>query len=64
MNSLNTLSELSGIQKVEPVGIPFKCPVCLGFGTVNWGKQICQSCNGKGYVLVPARQQDRDRRRS
>lgn len=38
---------------LQPTFIPFKCPVCNGFTTVNWGKALCKACNGKGYILVP-----------
>ena len=30
-----------------------KCPVCNGFGTVNWGKKKCHACEGKGYIILP-----------
>lgn len=30
-----------------------KCPVCNGFTTVNYGKQKCQACEGRGFVVVP-----------
>lgn len=30
-----------------------KCPVCNGHTTVNYGKQTCKSCQGKGYVIIP-----------
>lgn len=32
--------------------IPFKCPVCSGFGTLKYGSQTCHACNGKGYVVI------------
>jgi len=37
----------------KPAYLPIKCPVCNGFGSVNWGKAICHACKGKGYILVP-----------
>jgi len=37
---------------VLPTKIPFRCPVCNGFGTVKHGTLICQACQGKGYVIV------------
>lgn len=30
-----------------------RCPVCNGHGDVNWGKQVCKACAGKGYLLIP-----------
>lgn len=41
----------------EPIKIPFKCPVCNGFGTLKYGTVKCQGCNGKGWVVV---NQDRE----
>jgi len=38
----------------KPIGIPMKCVVCNGFGTVNWGKATCHACKGCGYILVPS----------
>ncbi len=42
------------IEKIKAKSIAQKCPVCAGFGRVNWQKQICHGCDGKGYILVPA----------
>lgn len=44
---------------LKPAYIPIKCVVCNGFGTVNWGKAKCHACNGSGYILVPAKEEDR-----
>lgn len=30
-----------------------RCPVCNGHCTVNYGKQTCKVCSGKGYIIVP-----------
>jgi DnaJ-class molecular chaperone len=38
--------------KIIPKVLPFRCPVCKGFGTVNYGRQTCKACEGKGYILV------------
>jgi RecJ-like exonuclease len=43
---------MDNIPIVEPKKIPFKCPVCNGFGTVKFGQLVCQACDGKGYVVV------------
>jgi DnaJ-class molecular chaperone len=32
--------------------VPFRCPVCNGFGSLKYGAKQCQACNGKGYVEV------------
>jgi len=37
---------------IEPNKIPFKCPVCNGFGTLKYGTVTCHACNGKGYVVI------------
>jgi len=40
------------INQIEPKMIPFKCPVCSGFGTLKYGEKVCHACNGKGYVVI------------
>jgi len=30
-----------------------RCPVCSGHGSVNYGKQMCHACNGRGYLVLP-----------
>lgn len=37
---------------IKPNKIPFKCPVCNGFGTLKFGQILCQACDGKGYVVI------------
>lgn len=41
------------IAKVKPQYHSEKCPVCAGFGTVNYGKKPCVKCNERGYIFVP-----------
>lgn len=36
----------------EPKKVPFKCPVCNGFGTLKYGTIKCQGCGGKGWVVI------------
>lgn len=36
----------------QPKKIPFKCPVCNGFGTLKYGTIVCQGCEGRGWVIV------------
>ena len=38
--------------KKKPRFIPFKCPNCNGYGSVSYGKRICNVCNGKGAIIV------------
>ncbi len=40
-----------------------KCPVCNGFTTVNYGKQTCAACKGRGYIVVPNQIEVEDRRK-
>lgn len=54
------IKEAKDITKCVPTHIPFKCPVCNGFGTVNWGKSKCQACETRGYVLVPVVQKEKE----
>ena len=39
--------------KIEVNKVPFKCPVCGGFGTLSYGTKVCHACNGKGFIIVP-----------
>lgn len=45
-------------KKVKPAVVPVKCAVCSGFGTVNWGRASCHACKGKGFILVPAKEEE------
>ena len=44
--------------KIEPKILPFRCPVCNGFGTLKHGSKICSACGGKGYITVSQEGQD------
>ena len=44
-----------------PSKIAQRCPVCNGFGTLKWGTIECQACNTTGYVLVPAKMEEKER---
>ena len=46
--------------KARPAYIPMKCPVCNGFTTVNYGKQTCAACKGKGWIPVPPEEQEEE----
>lgn len=41
------------IAEVKPAYYAQKCPVCNGFGTLRFGKEVCHGCKGKGYILIP-----------
>lgn len=47
-NNIKTINDI----KITPKILPFRCPVCRGFGTVNYGKQDCKTCKGTGMVLI------------
>ena len=38
--------------KIEVNKVPFKCPVCGGFGTLKYGTIKCHGCDGKGFIVV------------
>jgi DnaJ-class molecular chaperone len=42
--------------KLIPKAIAQRCPVCNGFGTLKYGQLVCHACQGKGYVLVEAKE--------
>ncbi len=46
--------------KITPTKIPFKCPVCNGFGTLKHGELVCHACNGKGYVVIDNEETQKD----
>lgn len=45
-------TEIVDSQKIVIKKVPFKCPVCNGFGTLKYGEKECQACHGLGYVEV------------
>lgn len=42
------------IKVVKPKYVGQKCPVCNGFGTLRFGSKLCQGCDSKGFILIPA----------
>lgn len=52
---MDTTSEK--IIKICPRYIPMKCPVCNGHTTVNYGRQQCSACQGKGWIGVPVEEE-------
>ena len=46
--------------KITPKRIPFKCPVCNGFGTLKSGTLICHACKGKGYIVIDNEERQKD----
>jgi len=49
---MDDINQIIDPKKLVPKIIPFKCVNCNGYGTVQYGKKICHSCKGKGYILV------------
>ena len=45
--------ETKETKSIKPNTLPFKCPVCNGWGTVSYAKKICHACGGTGVVHVP-----------
>lgn len=41
------------VKTIKPNNLPFKCPVCNGFGSLQYGKRVCHACGGTGIVHVP-----------
>lgn len=42
---------MSTTQEEKPFSV-YRCEVCKGRGTVNWGKEECKACGGKGYIVL------------
>lgn len=38
--------------KIIVTKVPFKCPICAGFGTLGYGKKVCHGCDGRGFVII------------
>lgn len=38
-------------QDEKPYSI-YRCEVCRGRGKVNYDKEICHACKGKGYIVL------------
>jgi len=38
--------------KIEIKKVPFRCPVCAGFGSLKYGTIKCHGCEGKGFIVV------------
>ena len=53
---MNDTQDFVKVRKVKPSYIGQKCPVCNGFGTLKYGEIKCQACEGKGYILIPAKE--------
>ena len=45
------------VNVLKPQYIPIRCPICKGFGTVNFGKIQCKACEGRGYLKVPPKEE-------
>jgi len=53
--------KIDSFTKFKPRGLAQRCPVCNGFGTLNYGQKVCQACEGKGYVLIPVEEEKNDK---
>ncbi len=42
----------------QPKVFAQKCPVCNGYGTVNYGKKTCHGCSGRGFIVLPATEKE------
>lgn len=42
------------VRKVIPTHLPFKCPICNGYGTVGKFQKLrkCHGCDGDGWIIV------------
>ncbi|GEM_PF-2812596 len=43
---------MTGVGEEQKPFSMYRCEVCKGRGKVNWEKEICHACGGKGYILV------------
>lgn len=50
------------VENITPKKIPFRCPVCNGFGTLKHGSIKCHACEGKGYVVIDNEERQTDDR--
>lgn len=41
---------------LKPKQIPVKCVVCNGYGTLKYNTMKCHGCDGKGFILVEAKE--------
>ncbi len=44
--------------ELRPSVVAIPCVVCNKRGRVNWDKDECKACLGKGYLLVPPEKGD------
>ena len=42
----------------KPKWIAQLCPNCRGHKTVSYGSQNCPTCEGKGYLEVPIKEEE------
>lgn len=42
------------VKNITPTHLPFKCPVCTGYGSVGRDPEryLCHGCEGLGWVTV------------
>lgn len=49
--------------KIKPECHAEKCPVCSGFGTLSYGSKTCHCCEGRCYILIPNKIEERQKER-
>jgi len=49
---MDDINQIIDPKKLRPKRVPFRCVNCNGYGTVQYGKKICHSCNGKGFIVI------------
>ena len=57
MNDQNEGTKEPSTNNLQPSLVPVKCVLCQGWGSFSYGKKICNGCQGKGYILVPAKEE-------
>jgi DnaJ-class molecular chaperone len=54
----NEITKINNID-LKPTHVGQRCPVCNSFGTLRSGSQVCHGCHGKGYILIPVEEAER-----
>jgi len=56
MDDINKIPEPKDTPK--PKYVPIKCVVCNGHGTVGYQRRRCHGCQGQGFILVEAKEEN------
>lgn len=54
--------ELTQTKTLTPENFAQRCPVCNGHGDLNYGKKICHGCKGKGYLILPVKSEEGEKK--